>query len=136
MPIEGWVPLIREYIYVLAKASSIGEEYNDIRMLDELLDDQSIELISKWLIGLSDRQKQEIVAFLIIGSHNQNFRSMIMDGEVTVVVPGLDAGVAYLDFFLLMGLTNWVDDLEELRELLPKQSKFRRWLGRLIRYAL
>ncbi len=57
-------------------------------------------------------------------------------GEVMVIVSGLDAGIAYLDFFWLMGLTNWVDDLEELRELLPEESKFGRWLGRLIRYAL
>jgi hypothetical protein len=44
--------------------------------------------------------------------------------------------IAYLDFVALMGQTTWVEDGEQLEELLPRHKGFKRWLGRYLSIAL
>jgi hypothetical protein len=71
--------------------------------------------------------------YLTVGSQNQNMRSMALDGEVLVIVAGLDAQAALADFVLLTGLTTWIDTPEQLDELLPAASGFKRRLSRWLK---
>jgi hypothetical protein len=71
-----------------------------------------------------------------VGSQNQDYRGTIMDGEVAAVVSGYASLVAIVDLFFMTCQTTWVDDLEDLDELLPPESGWRRWLGRYIMKAL
>ena len=69
---------------------------------------------------------------MTVGSHNQNYRSMIMDGEDIVVVSGLSSLVAYLDFARVLGLSTWVTDVPTLEQLIPKPTGIGRWMRNAI----
>jgi hypothetical protein len=59
-----------------------------------------------------------------------------MDGEVLFVVSQDAAMLAYFDFVYLMGLTTWVETVDQVNALLPPHSGVRRWIGRHLRNAL
>jgi len=60
-----------------------------------------------------------VALFFTVGSHNQNTRSLALDGEVAFVVAGWSSLFGLPDFFVIVGLSNWIDDLDELEELFP-----------------
>lgn len=59
-------------------------------------------------------------SFLQVGSPNQDYRSMVMDGEGAVLVSDWTSLYAVPDFVLLTGLTTWPEDQEEFDRLLPR----------------
>jgi hypothetical protein len=75
-------------------------------------------------------ERERVLWYLTVGSQNQNYRSMALDGEVLVIVAGLDAQIALADFVLLAGLTSWLDTPEEMEEYLPAAGGFKRKLAR------
>ena len=75
-------------------------------------------------------------AYLTVGSTNLNYRSMSLDGEVEITVTGWDTLTGLLDFLLIAGLTEWVDDLDHLDELLPPPSGMWRRLANFIKVLL
>jgi hypothetical protein len=76
------------------------------------------------------------IYYVTVGSHNQDRRSMFLDGEATALVAGEDALIAALDFAFLIGVTDWVDSVEELEERYPSKKslirRFSQWLRDLI----
>lgn len=74
--------------------------------------------------------------FLAVGSHNQNYRSFIMDGEVAFLVAGWSALHGLPDFITLAGLSVWVNDLEDLEVLFPRYEGMKRKLGRWMRIVV
>jgi hypothetical protein len=78
----------------------------------------------------SEESRKSALWYLTVGSQNQNYRSMALDGEVLVVVAGPDAQIALADFVLLAGLTEWIDTPEELEKYLPAAGGFKRRLSR------
>jgi hypothetical protein len=71
-----------------------------------------------------------------IGSHNQDRRSFMLDGEALVLVTGEDALISVIDFAMIIGSAHWVESLEELQSMYPRsQSLWRRvasWIKDLI----
>jgi hypothetical protein len=75
---------------------------------------------------LSPEERERVIYFLTIGSHNQDRRSMISDGEAIVGVASYDALVALPDFMFLLGTVTWVSSREELDAVFPRVEGF--WL--------
>jgi hypothetical protein len=80
--------------------------------------------------------RERALLYLTVGSHNQNFRSFIMDGEVAFVVSRWAALHGLPDFITLAGLSVWVDDLEDLEALFPRYKGMQRRLGRWMRIVV
>lgn len=76
------------------------------------------------------------VFFLQVGSANQDYRSMAMDGEASVLVSGWTSLYAVPDFVLLTGLTTWPDDQAALDRLLPEPDATKLLVAWWIRMAL
>ena len=74
--------------------------------------------------------------FLQVGSPNQDYRSMVMDGEAAVLVSGWTSLYAVPDFVLLTGLVTWIDDQVELDRRLPPPGRLRRGIARWLRLGL
>ncbi|HWN83099.1 MAG TPA: hypothetical protein VNM87_13455, partial [Candidatus Udaeobacter sp.] len=89
-------------------------------------------LVGRWWQSLSANEREHLVLYMTVGSHNQNYRSMIMDGEDLFVVAGFSSLVAYLDFARVMGLSTWVTDVKTLDQLLPKPTGIGRWMRNAI----
>jgi hypothetical protein len=89
------------------------------------------------IIGRMPEVEWKRWAFLLaVGSANQDYRSMTMDGEATILVTNWTALYAVSDFILLTGLVDWVDDQAALDRGLPPPSGFKRWLACWIKMAL
>lgn len=83
--------------------------------------------------SLSGAARDSSVSYLLTGSLNKDVRSMALDGEAIAVVAGRWALQAYLDFFLLSGVTTWVESEAEVERLLPPYPWPKRWIGRRLR---
>jgi hypothetical protein len=72
----------------------------------------------------------------MIGSANENYRSMLMDGEAVVLISGWTSLYAVPDLILLTGIATWIDDQAELDRRLPPRGGLTRTLARAVRMGL
>ena len=77
--------------------------------------------------------KARLAMFLMVGSHNQNTRSLALDGEVAFVTASWKSLSGLIDFITIAGLCDWIDSLEELEELFPGYDGMARRISRFIR---
>lgn len=135
LEVSGWGQLIRENI--LAKAKVLESDRNiGIKEVQAEISKKNQTIVEEWYSSLSPEQHEKIIFYLTVGSHNQDYRSKIQDGEVIYVVSHLNSLIGYLDFIGLIGRTTWVDTIEEMEELLPRYTGFMYNIGRYIRNAL
>jgi hypothetical protein len=85
---------------------------------------------------MSAEELARVEYYLLVGSHNLDFRSGLMDGEIELMISGLGAIVGLEDFLLLPGLSTWIQTDDELQELLPRPSELRRKIARWIKTAV
>jgi phosphatidylserine/phosphatidylglycerophosphate/cardiolipin synthase-like enzyme len=131
-----WGMLIERWTSRQARRIAGGEEYGSVR--DRWRDDARV-----WRgqaeLARSRRPPEEhekALGYLTVGSHNMDYRGMMMDGEVIYVTSGLGVMPAFRDLLVIAGVSTWVDDLDELEALVPAYSEWQRRVGRFIKYAL
>jgi hypothetical protein len=110
--------------YVSAKQEWAGNE--------RVWEDQIDAIVS----SLSPEARARGIAYLSVGSHNMDYRGLMMDGEVVYVTAGRGVLPGMLDLVILLGLTDWVEDKETLDALLPPYAEWQRKVGRFMKYAL
>jgi hypothetical protein len=135
LEVPGWGQLIREYILARAKALE-SDAYVGVKDLRAEYSEETQAMVEDWYSSLSPEQRENMIFYLTVGSHNQDYRSKIQDGEVIYVVSYIEAMIAYLDFVGLMGRTTWVESVEQLEQLLPLFTGFMYNIGRYIKNAL
>jgi len=133
-----WPAVLREYVeqrvvQIRNRATALAS-FDDF---PEALIDVGRPMVQSWRTelerdGLADRS----VFFLVMGSHNQNYRSMVVDGEVAFVMSTWPSVAALFDMLTIVGASRWIEDPEDLAELLPPYSEWRRRLGRWLKIAL
>lgn len=69
--------------------------------------------------------------YLCVGSQNQDYRGMFLDGEVAFVTSGWESVWGLLDFVLILGMSDWVDDVEGVERHLGRYSWWQRHIGRI-----
>jgi hypothetical protein len=74
--------------------------------------------------------------YAIVGSQNQDYRGVFMDGEIGVLFSGPESLVPLLDLVFMEGTATWVEDQATLDRLLPPGGEFKRRLARTIKDAL
>lgn len=94
------------------------------------------EAINPLLDTLPLGERPRWAFFLMMGSANENYRSMLMDGEAMVLVSGWTSLYAVPDLILLTGMATWIDDQAQLDSRLPRRSAFGRLAGRIFRMGL
>jgi hypothetical protein len=75
----------------------------------------------------------DAIAMSTLGSHNQDRRSTLLDGEVLTAVAGEDCLPAMIDFAFLMETATWPEKIEELDACFPETSSLLRRLSRWLR---
>jgi len=111
-------------------------ESADMEALTNALTPVGRQLVEVHLAELTPAARERAAMFLTVGSHNQNHRSFIMDGEVAFVVSSWAALNGLPDFITLAGLSVWVDTLDELEDLFPRYEGIKRRLSRWIRIVV
>jgi hypothetical protein len=143
LPLIG-LPDMREALSVfyrqmaeLNQALAEGDaEGADMEALTNALIPIGRKLVDVHLAELDPGAQGRAAMFLAVGSHNQNHRSFVMDGEVAFVVSSWAALNGLPDFITLAGLSVWVDSLEELEELFPRYEGIQRRISRWIRIVV
>jgi hypothetical protein len=133
---KGWDEIFRAYFRYMVRMLTREEGYVDVKDVPEELREAFDRTLESFWNTLSEKDRRLAMAFLLIGSQNHNYRSMIMDGEVACVVAGADSLEALVDFFFLAGTSVWVEDLETLETVLPAYKGWNQWLGRYMMKAL
>jgi len=131
-------PPFRTYFRELARQSrALGHgDYRDSRIMAEELLPQARAILLDYVQGLSPEARSRIAIFFSIGSHNQNNRSMALDGEVVLVTAGWSALFGLPDLLVIVGLSEWIDDLDELEALFPSYHGLKRLISRAIRMTV
>jgi hypothetical protein len=144
---EAWVQLLARpdvgqpigtFFRELAEQNrALGQgEYRDFRIMEQALLPPTRELLQDYALGLTPEARARAATFFSIGSHNQNNRSMALDGEVAAVVAGWSALTGLPDFLVIVGLSEWIDDLDELEALFPSYTGIQRQVSHLIRMVV
>ncbi len=70
---------------------------------------------------LPSPQKNHVIFTFTTGSHNQDPRSMLLDGEVLVAISGYDCLIALIDFMFVLYVSDWPSTQVEFDRLFPPQ---------------
>ena len=105
-----------------------------LKPLDPLLDIGS-GTVSDWHESLDPSLRERVVFYTVMGSQNQNYRSMVTDAEDALVVANWPSVIPYLDAISLVGQSRWVESQAELDALIPPVNRLKVFLahwGRLV----
>jgi hypothetical protein len=127
---------MRKYVEYLARTTGPPEERPDIREMPESTRAVVLDLVRAVEGSLDAESAERAFAYLTVGSTNMDYRSMVMDGEVMVIVGGWDGLTGLMDFILLVGLSEWIESQEELDALLPPPGGMTRSIANLMKLAL
>lgn len=94
------------------------------------------ELLRGFEQGIPEAERKAFSFYFSLGTQNMDPRGMLMDGEATIVVSGLQAAVGLVDLYHIMARSTWVTEQSELDRLLPPPGALMRKLSRMIRLAL
>ena len=139
---EGWDSLLARPELAEVLQAYLGQllrtdpRESDVRQSAAALAVAGDRLVRDFQATLPLEDRQRVVYFLLVGSANEDYRSMLMDGEASVLLSGWSGVVGLIDFSLIVNLSVWIDDLDMLDALLPPPSPFRRGVARRIRPAL
>ena len=135
-----WAGILEDYIIYLAGQNAVepesAEEIPDVRVVPARLKERITTFLGRYFGGLSEEGRDRIILYLTVGSTNMDYRSMVMNGEVQVVLAGTKSLVAMIDFILLAGLCEWPETTEELDKLLAPPGWFNRSMASFIKVAL
>jgi hypothetical protein len=131
-------PPFRAYFREVALHSQALAE-GGYRAYDSLLESllpPSHEILEDYMAGLGPEARDRVALFFLLGSHNQNNRSLMLDGESAVVVAGWSSLFGLPDFLVIVGLSEWIDDLDRLEELFPRYTGLRRRISHWLRVVV
>jgi len=109
-----------------------GED-RDLKLLQDALTPYGDALFQSWRRNTGSRERGQAAWYLLVGSHNQNYRSAMLDGEVVVAVAGSEAIIGLADFMLILGLSDWIDSPDELEPHFPEIGGFMKGIGQWAR---
>ena len=136
---DNWDKILELIIRASAVKTARLAGDTDVKDTPKELEEAVIRTLKSYWESLSEEERKNVIYYLIVGSQNQDYRGMIMDGEAASVITRAYSLVGLVDFFFLSSQTTWIideKDLEKFNQLLPTQSGWRRWFGRFITKAL
>jgi len=120
-----WPAFMAAYLrYRRATYSLTGVEAEGTALPD------SLEQIAERLLAQGNRAPRA-ASFAMVGSQNQDYRGMFMDGEVGVLFTGAESLLPLVDLVFMAGTVTWIDDQATLDRLLPPVGEFRRRVARI-----
>jgi hypothetical protein len=91
--------------------------------------------VNRWYEGLPADVRSRVIFYTIMGSQNQNFRSMVTDAEDALIVANWPAVIPYLDAISLVGQSKWAETQADIDAHIPPvlaiQALIAHW-GRLV----
>lgn len=86
--------------------------------------------------SLSETDRKAFSFYFSVGMQNMDPRGIMLDGEATLIVSGLQAAVGLADLYYLMARSTWIESPSQLDALVPPPGWLTRIITRIIRNAL
>ena len=134
-----WRPFVLKYAEervrdVMSEETVQGSR--DAQELGRALRPEFLELLMSVERILSEDGAETAAMFNMVGSSNMDYRSMLMDGEVGLLISGKGSMMGFLDALILAGASRWLDDVETLDQYLPRYEGFKwktsRWIKNML----
>jgi hypothetical protein len=93
-------------------------------------------MVLSWYETLDAPTRERVIFYTLMGSHNQNSRSMVIDAEVGFLIAQWPAIIPYIDLVVLVGQTRWMEQAADLAALLPEDTGWRRRMAQWLRLAM
>jgi hypothetical protein len=126
----------REFMFQRALDYVARAEYRDVRELNQTLAGPFLELLRETREEYGSDLRERSAAFFIVGSSNQDYRSMMMDGEAAVALSSRAAMNGFFDSIGIAGASTYLDSVDELNQHLPYITGTKWKLSRWIKVAL
>jgi hypothetical protein len=127
----GWDAITDEFMQ--QRIVQVQERRTAIIDVDEPPSEPTIRIsdvpVQRWFDSLDPATRERVMFYTTIGSHNHNFRSMVPDGEVAMVVSAWPSIIPILDMVSLIGLSTWPTEIAELDALHPPEGWLKTRLG-------
>ncbi len=124
----AWGTVLADYFRGRARLVREAPQYTEFYRLQPLPESRAA---SGGLFSEQARaQKPDTsVYYLLMGSHNEDYRSALLDGEDVLLLAHYGAAVGIADFVLMPSLCTWVDSVDELHRYLPRKRPLVRRLA-------
>jgi hypothetical protein len=142
---EAWSIMTRpewqdlSWEYAQQRVAQVQSRVEAVASFDEMPDafvDVGAGMVLDWFARLDPAARERVVFYTIMGSHNQNYRSMVIDGEVAFIISQWPSIIPYLDLISLIGQSRWIEDAAELERLVPADPGWRRRVARWVKVVL
>lgn len=135
----GLADLLKRYVAYLAQQSTggmSGELRPNVRDVPKELLQVWRQLVEDIIEDTSPQDRERIIFYLTVGSINLDYRSMLLDGEVLILLSGWLATIGFFDFIILPRLCHWIETTDELDQLLTPPSALQRKIAGFIKLLL
>jgi len=139
-----WGPILARYL-ALRRRQTLAPDHDLEGITTTLLAEQGAGVVATHdvytahcdsLRAIDPRLGERIVFLATVGSHNQDRRSMLLDGEVLEAISGSGALTMAIDFAFLVSTATWPQSAAELDAQFPETSstteQFFHWMRNLI----
>jgi hypothetical protein len=134
-----WGPFLLEYArqrVLDVQSERSVDEYRDVGELNRAVRQDFWRLVESTRELATEEQRETAIFYHLVGSSNMDYRSMLMDGEVGLLVSGKAAVHGLIDAIMLAGAARWIDDVEVLNQYLPRYEGFEwktsRWIKNML----
>ena len=126
----------REFMFQRALDYVARSEYRDVRELGLALRGDFDALLGDMREEYSPEVVARAAGYFIVGSSNQDYRSMMMDGEAALALSGRATINGFFDSIGIAGAATYLDSVEQLNEYLPYITGMKWKLARWIKVSL
>jgi hypothetical protein len=127
-----WPEFMARYLEYRRVTFRLEGEYREARVMPEEL----AAIAGRMMARIAAEGDPAAAAWAIVGSQNQDYRGMFMDGEVGLLLTGADALVTLVDLVFLAGTVVWLEDHATLDRHLPPPGELLRRLARVAKDAV
>ena len=134
----GWDRVVAQSMETQAEQSAkFAEQLGYVTPdIDTLATRSTDALLRGFEQAVPEAERKRVSFYFTLGTHNEDPRGLMMDGEATIVVSGLPAAAGLVDLYYLMARSTWITTSAQLNTLIPEPTGFWRKVGNLIRAAL
>ncbi len=124
--------------FVTQRIAQVQSRATSVLQMEETPDavlDIGTGFVRDWQASVPVADRERVIFYHVMGSQNQNYRSMVMDAEVALVTAGWPSVIPYLDALALIGQSEWMQRPEDLNRQLPPMGAFYTWVAHWGRLA-
>lgn len=133
---SDWVDLTRAFVPLrMQQLQAPGAAVSSFSASTDARIDVGAEVVQQWYDELAPTDRERVMFYTLIGSANQNDRSMVSDGEASLLLAGWPSVTATIDLISLIGQSVWIEDPRDLDRLLPRRHAMATRLAHWFKFA-